>query len=203
MTPDNSGIKGFQAVRREGVLFVIDTANIKGCLYELNCPQKLNYRQLVKHIAGPRPIVDSYLYLSYPINSDNGNENFQKFHLEMSRQGFIVKLKRPKRINGKDGIFYKCDHDVMIATDLTRLLEWGQLPDTVVFVSGDSDFLYVAEIIKSYGHTVEFACTEQGLAKELKQIADKIYLIEDFHEQIIYDPTNGRNFTRPDDRPLN
>src|SRR4030043_195498 len=66
--------------------------------------------------------------------------------------------------------------DVMLATDLLYFA-WNNSYDVAVLVSGDSDFGYALQAVKNMGKHVEVAYFENGISKDLLDIADNRHLL--------------------------
>jgi uncharacterized protein (TIGR00288 family) len=66
--------------------------------------------------------------------------------------------------------------DVMLATDLLYFA-WNDFYDVAMLVSGDSDFAYALQAVKNMGKHVEVAYFERGVSKDLLDIADNRYLL--------------------------
>jgi uncharacterized protein (TIGR00288 family) len=66
--------------------------------------------------------------------------------------------------------------DIMLATDLLYFA-WNDFYDVALLVSGDSDFAYALQAVKNMGKHVEVAYFERGISKDLLNIADNRYLL--------------------------
>ncbi len=65
----------------------------------------------------------------------------------------------------------------MIVTDLLYFA-WSGFYDTAILVSGDADFAYAVQAVKNMGKHVEVAYFENGISKDLLDIADHRYLLD-------------------------
>lgn len=78
------------------------------------------------------------------------------------KQGYIVKSK----VGFIVGDTYKCDFDVEMTLDMTRVaLEMD--PDIVVLVSGDRDFIPIVLYMRDKGIRVEVASFDNSMSKQM------------------------------------
>jgi len=104
---------------------------------------------------------------------DKGDEKQKQFQNILKAIGFEVKLK--PYIQRSDGSA-KGDWDVGIALDA---MEYAELSDTVILVSGDGDFDLLADRIRTKKNAlVEVYGVEQLTAASLIRAANKYFPIE-------------------------
>lgn len=135
-----------------------------------------------------------------------GHEKQRKFFESLERAPQVtVKFGRliyhPMREGGIDSRFFPTEKgiDVQIAVDMIRI---GLLKacDTIVLVSGDSDFLHAITFVKDLGVNVCVANFSKGASRELLSNADQRILLSEellapvFIRQNHYEETFGTSF---------
>lgn len=104
----------------------------------------------------------------------------QSFFEMLSRKGFIVRLKKLKRVMEKDGSIRlkgNCDTD-MVVDAVARMAEY----DTAVLMSGDSDFVSLVNLLRGQKKQVVVVSTRWHIAKDLVQAADFYFDLKKFRE---------------------
>lgn len=102
---------------------------------------------------------------------DNGGVHFDAFCETLRRNGWELRVKKPKLF--QDGTS-KADWDMGIAVEAVELR--GQVA-TLALVSGDGDFAPLVKLLKRWGMQVEVASFLEGLASDLQNAADKVTLL--------------------------
>mgnify|MGYP002623016645 CR=1 FL=1 len=142
------------------VAVFLDYANVNAAAYDLN--YELDYGALLDYLADEkeqRTLKVAYAYV--PI--DPRQEHAMDSEVEdLWQKGYIVKTK----VGGIAGESYKCDFDIEIAMDISRVV-YEISPDVVVLVSGDKDFIPVVLEMRGKGVRVEVAAFESAMAREL------------------------------------
>ena len=103
---------------------------------------RISFSKLRKFLEKYYKISVANIYAGTPIKKEDG-ESFGGFKLAVERHGYSVITKPLKKIwlNRAQGEFvYKCNFDVEIALDISRVID---KLDIVIIGSGDSDFLEV------------------------------------------------------------
>jgi len=125
--------------------------------------KKFDYGKFWQQVTQHREVVHA---VAYAIES--GDEMQQRFQHRLKQIGFEVKLK--PYIQRGDGSA-KGDWDVGITLDA---MEFAELSDTVVIVSGDGDFdMLVQRVQTKHQCTVEVYGVESLTAGSLIRSADK------------------------------
>lgn len=140
--------------------------------------------------------VNNYLKENYKVVSiryyaglRKNDQNAKKFLRKIEKVGFNVITKSVKLIKDEFGrIIEKANFDVEITADIL-----GSLPkvDGVILFSGDSDFKYLAEIVKKQEKQFIVYSSKKTLSWELKLYANKYFLLEDF-----LNLTKGKSFIK-------
>jgi uncharacterized LabA/DUF88 family protein len=128
---------------------------------------KPNYSKLMSAVNG-REIVRALIYNILPEGVDQS-----RFVQAMVGMGYEVKSKRPRPL--PDGSS-KADWDMQIAIDALALAD---KVDVMVILTGDSDFVPLVHALKSRGVKVEIVSFRETTGRELIEIADTYYEIND------------------------
>ena len=146
------------------VAVFIDAANIIHC-YE-DTKWKIDLKKLKKYFESICALIGTYYYSAYFEESEN-----QKSFFEMlSRKGFILRVKKIRKIIGKDGTITlkgNCDTDIVVDA-VARMHEY----DTAVIMSGDSDFVSLVNLLRGNSKRVIIVSTRWHVAKDLIRAAN-------------------------------
>lgn len=96
----------------------------------------------------------------------------------LSRKGFILRVKKIRKIVSDDGTITlkgNCDTDIVVDA-VARMKEY----DTVVLMSGDSDFVSLVNLLRGNGKKVIIVSTRWHVAKDLIQAANHYFDINKF-----------------------
>ncbi len=131
---------------------------------------RVNYSELIKQLVGERRLVRA---LAYVVKSDPATGE-EMFFEALEKAGIEL---RSKDIQIFPGGMKKADWDVGMAIDAIRM---ANLFDIVILVSGDGDFVPLAEYLKwGLGRGVEVAAFGQTASSRLKEIADGFHDLEE------------------------
>jgi len=96
--------------------------------------------------------------------------------------GYIVRSKEVKRIRVAKGIYeWKGDFDVELTMDVMDNL---QEFETIVLLSGDSDFAPIARRTKEYNKKVIVISAKHHISKELIRLSDKYINLKKLRDRI-------------------
>ena len=141
----------------------IDAANVIYSLRDLKW--KIDYKKVQKYFREKTTLVDIYFYIAY-FDEDIGKKNL----LEMlSRKGFKIRSKVVKEIKTLDGILHKGNCDVELTMDAMSLLTTF---DSIILMSGDSDFAPLINFLKAKGKKVIVISTRGHISRELIEVSD-------------------------------
>ena len=148
--------------------------------------RKTNWKKICDYLADPtegRELIEMVLYVGLPPERfAEQRKTKEKFVYWAKSNGFLVVSKEGK----SKGNEYETNIDVVMAMDAVEMALEVK-PDIVVLVTGDSDFVYLAEKLRRRGIRVEVASVEQSLGNDLKNSAnsviDLIELFDDFAPQ--------------------
>ncbi|MBI3314401.1 MAG: NYN domain-containing protein [Candidatus Omnitrophica bacterium] len=157
------------------VAVFIDAANIIHCYKDTGW--KIDLKKLKKYFEEKCTLTAIYYYSAY--FEDNTRQ--QSFLEMLSRKGFILRTKKIKKIIDDGGnVMLKGNCDTDIVVDAVSSLENY---DTAVLMSGDSDFVSLANLLKGKNKKVVIISMRGHVAKELIQASDYYCPIDKFKEK--------------------
>jgi uncharacterized LabA/DUF88 family protein len=143
------------------VAVLIDTQNLYHTAKHVYKNARVNFGHIVEDAVAGRSLVRA---LAYVITTESGDE--KNFFLALEKMGIEIKTKDLQSF--VDGT-KKADWDVAIAVDAIRI---APRVDSVIIVSGDGDFVPLAEHLKQMGVQVEVVCFGQSVSAKLLEEAD-------------------------------
>ena len=152
----------------------IDAANVIYSLKDLGW--RIDYKKLQKYFRSNCKLTSIYLY--YSTYKDNiGQANL----LEMlARKGFSVVFKEVKVIKLKNGEFlHKGNCDVELVIDVIDSIASY---DSIVLLSGDSDFAALIRYIQKHGKKVISISTRNHVSREIIETSDIFILFNKFKD---------------------
>jgi uncharacterized LabA/DUF88 family protein len=165
-----------EKVMENRVAIFIDGSNLYHALQSNYKRHDLNFADFTSKLCGSRRLFRTYYYnaLQDPIQRPDGYREQQEF-LDILRKTPYLEI-RLGSTKVTQGIPVEKGVDVMLATDLLYFA-WNDFYDVAMLVSGDSDFAYALQAVKNMGKHVEVAYFERGVSKDLLDIADNRYLL--------------------------
>jgi uncharacterized LabA/DUF88 family protein len=160
----------FPSTERVGVF--VDVANLLYSSRSLRV--SLDFGRLLEFLRGNRRLVRAHAYA--PTSPEPRAE--QQFLSVVKGVGYRITTKNYKTFSSGAK---KADLDLDLCMDIVRLVDARAL-DTVVLVSGDSDFLPLLEYCSDRGVRVEVAAFEDAASMILRQSCDlfiNLSLVED------------------------
>ena len=140
----------------------VDVANLLYSSRSLRI--NIDFGKLLEFLRGNRRLIRAHAYA--PTNPDPGAD--QAFLVAVKGMGYRITTKNYKTFSSGAK---KADMDLDLCMDIVRLVDAGAL-DTVVLVSGDSDFLPLLEYCSDHGVRVEAAAFDDSAAMILRQSCD-------------------------------
>jgi uncharacterized LabA/DUF88 family protein len=134
---------------------------------------KLNYDRLLDELSANRDLVYAVAYVV-----ERPDVNQEGFYDALQRFGYTIRVKEAKN-RQKDGkiVPVKGSYEVMLSSDAITL---AHKVDTVVLVTGDGNYAYLARTLRALGVRVEVASFEHSTSKELLDEADGyVYISQD------------------------
>lgn len=159
------------------VAIFIDGSNLYHALEGNYHRHDINFAEFAAKLCGSRRLFRIYYYnvLQDAAQRPDGYREQQEFLDVLRRTPYLeVRLGSTKVAQGtpvEKGI------DVMLATDLLYFA-WNDFYDVAVLVSGDADFAYAFQAVKNMGKHVEVAYFENGISRDLLNIADNRHLLD-------------------------
>jgi uncharacterized LabA/DUF88 family protein len=162
----------------ENIIIFIDNSNLFHSFQSLNF--HCDYNKFKKVILGKRNLLEANIYtgLMYPVRDKE-----KAWFSSLNKMGYNLKTRAIKVApNGKK---VEKRIDVLMAVDIISAA-YEKRVDTIIIVSGDSDFVPVVKKLKDLKKSVEIWAFKRLLSQQLIDILDpvNIYLIDDFLDQI-------------------
>ena len=172
----------------EKVVILIDGSNLFHAIRYMNI--KIDYQKLLDFLKEDRRLVRAYFYGAVPQEKDLKKntpewESYlrqRRFLEELSLQGIKVKLAKLRKL--PSGEYVEKEVDIMLATDMLSMA-YMNVFDTVVLVSGDSDFSYTVEEVQRIGKRVENATFKKTSSYQLRKICDRFLLLDDYMDRFV------------------
>lgn len=154
------------------VAVFIDAANIIHCYKDTGW--KIDFKKLKRYFESKCTLVGIYYYSAY-FEESAGQKSFFEM---LSRKGFVLRVKKIRKIANEDGTITlkgNCDTD-MVVDAVARMGEY----DTVVIMSGDSDFVSLVNLLRGKGKKVIIVSTRWHVAKDLIDAANHYFDVNKF-----------------------
>lgn len=166
------------------VVLLIDNSNIfiSGKDKYDDWSARFSYSEFEKICAGDDTIVEKHIAGSTPPSND-------RFWTRMERKGY--KVHTYKRVSAGYGHTKEKGVDMILGMQGTRAIEKCK-PDRVVLLTGDGDFVPIANLRDEIGaengdsFILDVWAFSDALSPELKRVSDHVFHIEDFEEKLIY-----------------
>jgi len=156
---------GQKAPGQNRTLIFVDEGNLTGICSKLN--RSIDWVKLRENLSRDKQVIEMFVYAGLPPATPEWTEFRQKrerFLHWLEGEGFFV-VRKPGRPTTPQA--YKANVDVMMAVEATELsLELR--PDTIMLVTGDGDFGFLACHLRRRGIHVEVAAFENNLSDDLR-----------------------------------
>jgi uncharacterized LabA/DUF88 family protein len=166
-----------QFIKRRVYIF-IDAANIFYTQRTLGW--KISYEKLMKYFqeeCGDN-LGKIFVYTAF----DSERPQQKKFLDMLEINGYIVRTKEVKRIRVAKGVYqWKGDFDVELAMDA---LDYIQKFETMVLLSGDSDFSPVIKRMKENSKRIIVMSAKNHISRELIKLSDKYINLKKLRDRI-------------------
>src|SRR6266513_5806809 len=159
---------------RSRVLVLVDESNVGSSVRTAG--RGLDWLKLRDFLAGPntgRDLIEIVVYAGLPPPIPTWQEERDKknkFVYWLRSNGFMVVTK--DGAPAEEG-HYKANVDVMMAIDALEL-SIEMRPESVILVTGDADFAYLAIKLRRHGIRVEVASVAQNLGHILRAAANEV-----------------------------
>ncbi len=153
-----------------------------------NC--KVNFGAILDTAVAGRQLIRAIAY----VVKATGEE--KPFFEALSQRGLET---RERELQVFDSGAKKADWDVGMAVDMIRI---GEILDVVVLVSGDGDFVELADYLKHHGRQVEAIAFGKTTSSKLRDVVDDFTdLSEDQDKYLIRSGFRSRPIVQPQIRP--
>ena len=161
-TPANISVSLPSLPSTERVGVFVDVANL---LYSARTLRiNIDFGKLLDFLRGNRRLVRAQAYC--PTSPQSGEE--QMFLQAVKGLGYRITTKNYKTFSSGAK---KADLDLDLCMDVVRLVE-GKAVDSIVLVSGDSDFMPMLDYCSDHGVRVEVAAFDEAMSASLRQSCD-------------------------------
>ena len=153
----------------------VDAANV---IYSCrNLGWHIKYENLQKFFKNKCRLIDIYFYYAKREENDHDSKLLGK----LVELGFVVKARKIKIFKGQEGAVHaKGNVDGELIVDMIKLKDQYE---TTFLLSGDSDFRYAVEFLRSFGKKVYVVSTKYHIAKELIDASNGYLNLRDFKEE--------------------
>jgi uncharacterized LabA/DUF88 family protein len=156
---------GQRAPGTNKTLIFIDEGNLTGICSKLN--RSIDWLKLREQLSRDHDVLEVFIYAGLPPSTPEWTEfrlKRERFLHWLESEAFYVVRKQGRPTTHQA---YKANVDVMMATEAMELaLELK--PDTIILVTGDGDFGFVACKLRRRGIRVEVAAFENNLGEDLR-----------------------------------
>ena len=166
----------------QSVIIFIDNSNLFHSFQSLNF--HCDYNKLKRVIKGNRNIIEANIYtgIMYPVRDKE-----KAWFSSLNKMGYTLKTRAIKVAPSGKKIEKRID--VLMTVDIISSA-YEKSVDTIIIVSGDSDFVPVVKKLKNLNINVELWSFRRLLSQQLMDILapDCIFYIDDFLDQIRFSP---------------
>ena len=153
-------------------LIFIDEGNLTGICSKLH--RSIDWLKLREQLSRGHDVLEVFIYAGLPPTTPEWVEfraKRERFLHWLEGEAFYVIRKQGRPTSAQA---YKANVDVMMATEAMELAIEVR-PDTIIFVTGDGDFGFVACKLRRRGTRVEVAAFENNLGEDLR-IAASVFI---------------------------
>lgn len=146
-------------------LIFVDEGNLTGICSKLN--RSIDWLKLRDALSRDRDVIETFVYAGLPPPTPEWAEfrhKRERFLHWLEGEGFYVVRKQGRPTTPQA---YKANVDVMMAVEATEL-SLDLRPHTIMLVTGDGDFGFLACHLRRRGIRVEVAAFENNLGEDLK-----------------------------------
>jgi hypothetical protein len=172
-------------------LVFVDEANFQKSAYNAGFrPDLVALRDYLRD-GGRRELIEMVVYIGLPPErrADDMPENWQRAYNTKHRlrhalenHGIMVVAWRGKQLFGYDPPRFAANIDMLMAMDALEFSLEAR-PDTVVLVTGDGDFAYLANKLRRRGIRVEAASHPNAMSADLRRAVHQSIDLSHFFEE--------------------
>jgi uncharacterized LabA/DUF88 family protein len=156
---------GQRAPGTNKTLIFVDEGNLTGICSKLN--RSIDWLKLREQLSRDHDVLEMFIYAGLPPSTSEWTEfrlKRERFLHWLESEAFYVVRKQGRPTTQQA---YKANVDVMMATEAMELAIELK-PDTIILVTGDGDFGFVACRLRRRGIRVEVAAFENNLGEDLR-----------------------------------
>ncbi len=135
---------------------------------------KVNFAEILKLAVGGRKLIRAFAYV---VRTKTGEE--KAFFEALVKLGIETRIRDLQEFYGG---LKKADWDVGITIDAVRTAPGV---DVIVLVSGDGDFVQLAEYLKNQGKRVEIIAFGKSASSRLREVADEFIDLGEIPEKYL------------------
>lgn len=146
-------------------LIFVDEGNLTGICSKLN--RSIDWLYLREQLSRDHDVLEVFIYAGLPPSTAEWTDfrvKRERFLHWLESEAFYVVRKQGRPTTQQA---YKANVDVMMATEAMELAVEVK-PDTIILVTGDGDFGFVACKLRRRGIRVEVAAFENNLGEDLR-----------------------------------
>lgn len=146
-------------------LIFVDEGNLTGICSKLN--RSIDWLNLREQLSRDHDVLEVFIYAGLPPSTAEWSEfriKRERFLHWLESEAFYVVRKQGRPTTQQA---YKANVDVMMATEAMELAIEVK-PNTIILVTGDGDFGFVACKLRRRGIRVEVAAFENNLGEDLR-----------------------------------
>src|SRR5688500_580274 len=146
-------------------LIFVDEGNLTGICSKLN--RSIDWVKLREQLSRGRQVLEMFVYAGLPPTTPEWTEfraKRERFLHWLEAEGFYVVRKQGRPTSPQA---YKANVDLMMAVEATELAIELR-PETIILVTGDGDFGFLACKLRRRGIRVEVAAFENNLGEDLR-----------------------------------
>ena len=159
--------------KEQRVCVLIDVQNLYHSAKNLY-KARVNFREILKLAVSQRKLIRTF---GYVVRTKSGEE--KPFFEALTKLGIETRIRDLQEFYGGQK---KADWDVGIVIDAIRTAPGV---DVIVLVSGDGDFIPLAEYLKNQGKRVEVIAFGRSASLKLKEAADEFLDLEENPEKYL------------------
>lgn len=156
---------GHRAPGRNRTLIFVDEGNLTGICSKLN--RSIDWVKLRESLSKDRDVLEVFIYAGLPPTTPEWVEfrsKRERFLHWLEAEAFYVVRKQGRPTSPQA---YKANVDVMMAVEAMELAITVE-PDTIILVTGDGDFGFLACKLRRRGIHVQVAAFENNLGEDLR-----------------------------------
>ena len=135
---------------------------------------KVNFAEILKLAVGGRKLIRAFAYV---VRTKTGEE--KAFFEALVKLGIETRIRDLQEFYGG---LKKADWDVGITIDAVKTAPGV---DVIVLVSGDGDFVQLAEYLKNQGKRVEIIAFGKSASSRLREVADEFIDLGEIPEKYL------------------